>query len=76
MENRKLSEIAFEIADDWKTVNFAAQPYLTSMAELNTIDDVYYLEEARSVVLYFLSNATGWKGETAQRIKAELNAMI
>ena len=76
MENRKLSSIAFEIADDWQSVNFAAQPYLAAMTELNTIDDVYYLDDARSVVRYFLSNASGWKGENARRIKAELKALL
>ena len=73
---RNLSEIAAEIRKDWKPVNFAARPYLEAMAELNSMKDSYYADSAKSVVLYFLSNASTWRGETAKRIKKELKAMV
>ena len=76
MENRKLSAIAYDIADDWQSVNFAAEPYLAAMATLDHIDDAYGYDDARSVVLYFLSNASTWRGENARRIKAELKALL
>jgi len=73
---RNLSEIAAEIRKDWKPVNFAARPYLEAMAELNSMKDMYYADSAKSVVLYFLSNASTWRGESAKRIKKELKAMV
>ena len=72
---RSLSEIAAEIRSDWKNVNFGAVPYLDAMRSLDSINDNYGMDDARSIVLYFLSNATSWRGETAKRIKAELKAM-
>jgi hypothetical protein len=45
------------------------------METLDTIDDKYMYETAKSIVLYFLANANTWRGETARRIKAELKQM-
>jgi hypothetical protein len=73
--NRPLATIAREIRSDWKNVNYAAKPYLDAMAQLNSINDSYYYDSARSVVLYFLGNASSWRGETAKRVKLELKAM-
>jgi hypothetical protein len=77
---RTLAAIAEEIEADWSTrgngVNYAARPYLDAMKELISISDRYYQDNARGVVLYFLSNASSWRGETAKRIKAELRAML
>jgi len=72
---RSLAEIAAEIRRDWKKVYFGAVPYLEAMSTLDKITDKYILDDAKSIVLYFLSNATSWRGEVAKRIKAELNAM-
>lgn len=72
---RPLYEIAREIRRDWKKVYFGAVPYLDAMATLDSIDDNYMFDSGKSVVLYFLSNASTWRGETAKRIKAELKAM-
>jgi hypothetical protein len=33
-------------------------------------------DSARSVVLYFLSNASSWRGDVAKRVKAELKAHL
>jgi len=76
MKNRKLWEIAIEIRDNWKNVNYAAQPYLDAMVELDDITDHYMFDSAKSVVLYFLANAGGWRGEVAREVKKELKAMI
>jgi hypothetical protein len=72
---RSLSTIASEIRRDWTKVNFAAKPYLSAMAGLDSINDSYGYDDARSIVLYFLSNASSWRGDNAKRIKAELKAM-
>ena len=74
---RPISEIANEIRKDWGVkTNFAARPYLQAMYSLNSISDNYGCDSARSIVAYFLSNASTWRGETAKRVKAELNKMI
>ena len=70
---RPLYEIAKEIRQDWGAkVYFGAKPYLSAMATLDKISDNYGADSGKSVVLYFLSNASTWRGETAKRIKAEL----
>jgi hypothetical protein len=45
------------------------------MESLNSIDDDYYFESGKEQVLYFLANASTWRGEDARRIKAELKEM-
>lgn len=72
---RSISDIASEISKDWKQPNYAAKPYLQAMFSLDKMQDDYGQDSAVSVVSYFLSNASQWKGETAKRIKAELKAM-
>ena len=72
---RTLHEIAREIRADWKKVNFAAKPYLDAMASLGSVADSYGYDTGRTIVLYFLANAGGWRGETAKRIKSELRDM-
>lgn len=73
---RSLAAIAREIRKDWTKPYFGAVPYLSAMASLGDIGEAYGEDSAKSVVLYFLSNATTWKGETARRVKAELKTML
>ena len=75
-EVRPISEIAREIARDWKNVNYAAKPYLSAMYSLNSMKDDYGMDSAEMIVAYFLSNATTWRGKTAKRIKAELKQRL
>ena len=75
MTHRPLNVIASEVRRDWQKVNFAAKPYLDAMSSLNSINDSYGWDSAKSIVLYFLGNASTWKGEKAKAIKAELKAM-
>lgn len=72
---RPLYEIANEIRKDWKNVYFGAVPYLDAMFSLDKITDNYGMDSAKSIVLYFLSNASSWRGDNAKRIKTELKAM-
>lgn len=74
--SRPLFEIAAEIRNDWQKISPYAQPYLEAMHTLNSMQDNYIADSARSVVAYFLSNASSWRGETARRVKKELNAML
>ena len=72
---RSLNVIAGDIESCWVKVNYAARPYLDAMHELDSINGNYYQDTAQSVVLYFLSNATTFRGEDARRIKKELKAL-
>jgi len=72
---RTISTIAADIERNWANVNYAARPYLDAMKSLASIDDYYYNDTARSIVLYFLSNARSFRGEDAKRLKAELKAL-
>ncbi len=72
---RPLHVIASEIRKDWAKPYFGAVPYLDAMSTLDKITDNYFMDSAKSIVLYFLCNATSWKGETARRVKKELNLM-
>jgi hypothetical protein len=75
-EFRPLYRIAGEIRAKWPKVWFGAEPYLQAMQGLDKITDRYGMDSAKRIVLYFLSNATTWRGEDAKRIKAELKAMM
>lgn len=73
--SRSLSEIAAEIRREWPQPYFGAVPYIDAMRSLGAVDDRYGVEDGRTVVLYFLANASTWRGDAARRIKAELKGM-
>lgn len=75
MTHRPLHVIAREITADWKKPYFGAVPYIRAMETLHSVTNSYGAESGKSIVLYFLANATTWRGDTARRIKAELKAM-
>lgn len=74
--HRLIHQIARDIRLFWPKVRYAAEPYLAAMECLYTIDQMYFQDSARSVIVYFLGNAGTWRGEHSRRIKAELNAML
>ena len=79
---RSLATIANEIFADIEAGNWTApsqahaMPYLKAMCSLKSIHDRYYLDSGKSIVRYFLANASTWRGETARRIKLELKGML
>ncbi len=73
---KTISTIAREISRDWKNVNYAAKPYLEAMRSLDSVNDSYYQDSAKSVVSYFLANASGYRGDTAKAHKAALKAIV
>lgn len=75
-EQRSLSVIARDIKRNWPKVNYAAVPYLDAMFDLDKITDMYMSDSAKSIVLYFLGNASTWRGPAAKRIKTELNSLL
>jgi len=76
VEERNISVIAHEVLDDWNNVHFTARPYLEAMFTMNSMDSNYGADSGASVVAYFLSNASSWRGKKARRIKAELRGML
>lgn len=78
---RPIYSIAADIRKHWRrkdgtpSVYFGAVPYLNAMGALDSIDDTYGYDDARSIVLYFLANASGFRGEDARRLKAELKEL-
>jgi hypothetical protein len=76
MQTRPLSNIAHDIRRDWKNVHYAAKPYLAAMGSMNDINEDYMYDNGKSIVRYFLGNASTWRGPVAQVIKAELRSML
>lgn len=76
VSRRSLSSIAREIMGDWERPSVHARPYLEAMSQLRGMDDRYYLDSARTIVRYFLANASTWRGPVAQRVKLELKGML
>ena len=75
-QKRTISEIAAEIKKIWTKPYFGAVPYLNAMLELQTVDDNYMFDDARSIINYFLANASTFRGEDARRIKKELKELL
>jgi hypothetical protein len=73
---KTISTIAREISRDWKNVNYAAKPYLQAMRSLDSASDSYGYDSAKSIVSYFLCNASGYRGDTAKAHKAALKAIV
>lgn len=71
-ENRKIHLIAADILKEWKNVNFAALPYLSALMTINTINDHFGHDDARSMIRYALSNMSSFRGERAKELKQEL----
>ncbi len=76
LKTKSLYELAILIENDWKKVYFGAVPYLQALRQLSSMQDKYGCDDAKSIVAYFLSNATTWKGETAREVKKELNRRL
>ena len=74
---RPLCVIGREIKRLWGAkVYFGAKPYLDALCTLQDKNDAYGYDTAESIVIYFLGNASTFKGEDAKRLKAELKAAI
>jgi hypothetical protein len=71
-----ISRLAMIISMDWKNVSVHALPYLETLLYIESINDKYGEESSASIVSYFLSNARGYRGETAKIVKAELSRRL
>ena len=74
---KKISAYASEIEALWPGWRKSpASAYLNAMDHIESQDSEYLYETGRGVVLGFLANASGFRGEAARRIKGELKAML
>lgn len=74
---RSVATIARAIRAEWGAkVNYAAKPYLDAMLSLDGPGDMYGADSAKSIVVYFLSNASSFRGEKAKALKAELKSIF
>lgn len=71
-----LYTLASAIRHDWRNVYFGAVPYLSVMQGLESVKDGYGCDSGRSIVNYFLSNASTWRGPVAKLVKAELKRRV
>jgi hypothetical protein len=73
---RSISSIAYDIKRVWAKPYFGAKPYLDAMTQLNSISDKYMYDDARSVIMYFLANASTFRGNDAKVLKQELKNLL
>ena len=71
-----LSQIANLVVRDWKNMSPHAKPYISAMLTLGDMSGMYGCDSAKDIVLYFLSNASGYRGPVARVVKAELNRRV
>ena len=78
MSKRTFQQIAKDIKSTWLNVYFGAVPYLEAMLELDTTDPgtMYYNDSAENIALYFLANASTFRGSDAKKLKEELKKLI
>lgn len=80
LKDMELWQISRLIFVDWskkgKGVSPYAKPYLDAMGTLASVHRNYGADSGESIVLYFLANAKGWRGETARKVKAHLKKLV
>jgi hypothetical protein len=76
LESMTVYEIADVIRKDWKKVYFGAVSYLDAMGTMMNVTSSYGADDGKGIILYFLSNASTWKGPVAKAVKAELKKRI
>ena len=76
MEARSISSIARDIKRTWAKPYFGAKPYLDAMMSLDSINGRFYEDSAESVVMYFLANASTFRGNDAKVLKLELKNLL
>jgi hypothetical protein len=69
-------QIADLVLGDWEEIPKTAETDLVGMALMRNIEDSVGPIEGSKIVANFLSNATGWKGSLAKRVKADLRRRL
>ena len=73
---RPIYEIARDIKNEWRNVFYGAVPYLDAMLELTDSSSKYGADDAKGILLYFLSNAGTFRGGNAATLKTELKSYL
>ena len=73
--NMTINDIGYFIVKNWKPMNFGAKPYAEAMKEIDN-NGMYIMDSWESVVAYWLSNASTWRGPVAKAVKAELKRRL
>ena len=76
LEQMSIRQLAMVVEQSWVKMSPHAKPYVAAMRQLESIRDKFVFDDGESVVRYFLVNATTWRGETARKVKAELNRRL
>jgi peptidoglycan hydrolase-like protein with peptidoglycan-binding domain len=71
-----ISQLAALADEDWVQVSPHARPYLDAMKSLTSTRQAYGADRGSDIVMYFLSNATSWRGDVARKVKAELKRRV
>ncbi len=53
-----------------------AKPYVDAMLSMNKNDKMYMLDGKEEILIRFLCNAQGWRGEDAKECKKLIKTMI
>ena len=73
---RLICHIARDIRIDWKNIKYSAKPYLDALTQVHDVNDRFGYDDARSLIKYFLANASTYRGENAKKYKLELKNLI
>jgi hypothetical protein len=71
MQAKTVPQIAREIRANWTKPYFGAVPYLNAMLRSD-----YGFDSQETIVLYFLSNASSYRGELAKEHKKQLKEIV
>lgn len=75
--DRPIFKIAEDIKNEWGSkVYFGAVPYLEAMQFLSNKNDKYGFDNGETILRYFLSNASTFRGETAKKLKEEIKNIL
>lgn len=61
---------------NWANPYFGAVPYLDAMSSMESFIEMYGADDGSSIGLYFLSNASTWKGPVAKAVKARIKELL
>lgn len=75
-ETTNLHAMSLIIRRHWPKPYFGAIPYIDAMGSLSSIRDNYYADSGHYIVMYFLANASTWRGEVAKAVKARLIVLL
>ncbi len=75
-----VSDLAWLVIRDYgsrgQKIYFGAVPYLDAMRSMTSIDDNYGADSGRTIISYFLSNASYLRGDVVKAVKKELNRRL